>query len=104
MIHWVSAAAGLRAEFRLYDRLFTVANPAAEADFRAALNPDSLRICHGFVEPELGKAGARDSYQFERTGYFCLDADSVSAGLVFNRTVGLRDSWVKVERKLEAAG
>ncbi len=104
VIHWVSAAAGLRAEFRLYDRLFTVANPAAEADFRAALNPDSLRICHGFVEPELGKAGARDSYQFERTGYFCLDADSVSAGLVFNRTVGLRDSWVKVERKLEAAG
>lgn len=97
VIHWVSVAHALPAEFRLYDRLFTVPNPGAEADFRSVLNPDSLQLRHGYVEASLEEAQPEQAYQFEREGYFC--ADSVYSRpdhLVFNRTVGLRDSWAKV--------
>jgi len=96
VIHWVSVMAGVSAEFRLYDRLFSVPNPSAEEDFLSAINPDSLQIRQGYVEQSLSTAEAEVSYQFEREGYFC--ADSVYSSpekLVFNRTVGLRDTWAK---------
>ncbi|MFC3394936.1 glutamine--tRNA ligase [Brenneria rubrifaciens] len=95
VIHWVSAAHALPAEFRLYDRLFSVANPAAADDFLSTINPDSLKVVHGFVEASLAQAEAEKAYQFEREGYFCADRVYSRAGhLVFNRTVGLRDTWV----------
>jgi len=98
VIHWVSADKALPAEIRLYDRLFTVANPAAADDFAATLNPESLVTLNGFVEPSLAEGVAEQAYQFERTGYFCVDSkDSKAAALVFNRTVGLRDTWGKTE-------
>lgn len=96
VIHWVSAVTGLPAEFRLYDRLFSVPNPAAEDDFLTAINPESLAIRQGFVEQSLATAQASKPYQFEREGYFCADSKySTSESLVFNRTVGLRDTWQK---------
>ena len=98
VIHWVSADKALPAEIRLYDRLFTVANPAAADDFAATLNPESLVTLNGFVEPSLAEGVAEQAYQFERTGYFCVDSkDSKTDALVFNRTVGLRDTWGKTE-------
>ncbi|MCF7486305.1 MULTISPECIES: glutamine--tRNA ligase [Vibrio] len=98
VIHWVSADKALPAEIRLYDRLFTVANPAAADDFAATLNPESLVTLNGFVEPSLAEGVAEQAYQFERTGYFCVDSkDSKADALVFNRTVGLRDTWGKTE-------
>ena len=98
VIHWVSADKALPAEIRLYDRLFTVVNPAAADDFAATLNPESLVTLNGFVEPSLAEGVAEQAYQFERTGYFCVDSkDSKAAALVFNRTVGLRDTWGKTE-------
>ncbi|MUK64793.1 glutamine--tRNA ligase [Aliivibrio fischeri] len=94
VIHWVSADKALPAEIRLYDRLFTVPNPAAADDFAATINPESLVVKNGFVEPSLATAEAEVCYQFERTGYFCADnKDSSADALVFNRTVGLRDTW-----------
>ncbi|MCW8327575.1 glutamine--tRNA ligase [Photobacterium sp. SDRW27] len=97
VIHWVSAEAGLPAEFRLYDRLFTVPNPAAADDFVSTINPESLTVKNGFVEPALKMAEAEKAFQFERTGYFCADSkDSSAESLVFNRTVGLRDTWAKI--------
>ncbi|WP_087021718.1 glutamine--tRNA ligase [Thaumasiovibrio subtropicus] len=97
VIHWVSASEGLPAEIRLYDRLFTVPNPAAEDDFVAVINPESLIVKQGVVEPSLVNAEAEVAYQFERTGYFCVDSkDSAADKLVFNRTVGLRDTWAKI--------
>ncbi|QFT10457.1 glutamine--tRNA ligase [Vibrio sp. THAF190c] len=98
VIHWVSADKALPAEIRLYDRLFTVANPAAADDFAATINPDSLVKLNGFVEPSLAEAAPEQGFQFERTGYFCVDSkDSKADALVFNRTVGLRDTWGKTE-------
>ena len=98
VIHWVSIAHALPAEIRLYDRLFTVPNPGAEDDFLSVINPDSLVIRQGFVEPSLREAVAGKAYQFEREGYFCADNKLSSADkLVFNRTVGLRDTWAKIE-------
>ncbi|GEA11195.1 glutamine--tRNA ligase [Alteromonas sp. KUL49] len=98
VIHWVDGATGAPAQFRLYDRLFNVPNPAAEESFTDAINPASLEVKEGWVEPGLDnripKIGA---WQFERTGYFCLDKHSTSDALVFNRTVGLRDTWAKIE-------
>ncbi|MGL9721572.1 glutamine--tRNA ligase [Symbiopectobacterium sp.] len=95
VIHWVSAAHALPAEFRLYDRLFSVPNPGAADDFLATINPDSLKVVQGFVEPSLVKAEVEKAYQFEREGYFCADRRySSETHLVFNRTVGLRDTWV----------
>ncbi|MDE1263299.1 glutamine--tRNA ligase [Vibrio aestuarianus] len=97
VIHWVSADKGLPAEIRLYDRLFTVANPAAADNFAETINPDSLVSITGFVEPSLANAKAEQGFQFERMGYFCVDSqDSAAEALVFNRTVGLRDTWAKI--------
>ena len=97
VIHWVSAAHALPVEIRLYDRLFSVPNPGAEEDFLTVMNPESLVIKQGFAEPSLATAEASKAYQFEREGYFCLDSRYATAThLVFNRTVGLRDTWAKV--------
>ena len=98
-IHWVSAARGVECEVRLYDRLFTVADPeAGDADFTASLNPASLTIVDGAkVEPSVLTDPIGSKYQFERTGYFVKDVDSTAERPVFNRTVTLRDSWAKVK-------
>jgi glutaminyl-tRNA synthetase len=101
-LHWVSAAHAVDAEVRLYDRLFTVENPAAgKDDFMASLNPDSLTVLEGCkLEPGLAEAAPEDRYQFERLGYFCVDPkDSKPGAPVFNRTVTLRDSWAKIAKK-----
>jgi len=102
-LHWVSAAHALSAEVRLYESLFTKANPNEgndDADFRSHLNPDSLQILMNCqVEPSLAGAQSGTSYQFERQGYFCVDPDTTRDQLVFNRTVALRDSWAKIEKK-----
>jgi glutaminyl-tRNA synthetase len=99
-IHWVSAQHASEAEVRLYDRLFNLPNPGADNDFIQHLNPSSLEVLTGCkLEPSLAKAKPDDPYQFERQGYFCVDAkDSTKAKLVFNRTVTLRDTWAKIER------
>ena len=94
VIHWVSATHAVPAEIRLYDRLFNVPNPAAEQNYLDSLNPESLVIKHGFVEPSLADAKVGEGYQFERTGYFTLD--NQTEALVFNRTVELRDTWAKI--------
>ncbi len=103
-LHWVSAADAVGAEVRLYDRLFVTRNPTAEKDgtsFTDHLNPHSLEVLGSCrVEPSLAQATAGARYQFERQGYFCVDPDSTPGGLVFNRTVPLRDSWAKIEKKL----
>lgn len=101
VIHWVSAKYGLPAEFHVYDPLFTVDFPDAdERDYHELMNPDSLVVQQGVVEPGLKTAGPDDRYQFEREGYFCADnKHSSPAGLVFNRIVPLRDTWAKIERQ-----
>lgn len=92
-LHWVSAKHGVEADVHLYDRLFTCANPAAEeGDFKTYLNPDSLNVMTGILEPELATAAAGDQFQFERIGYFCADLATTTSRPIFNRTVGLRDS------------
>jgi glutaminyl-tRNA synthetase len=101
-IHWVSAGHAVNAEVRLYDRLFAVENPAAvkDGDFLAHLNPDSLQVLADCkVEPSLAAAVPGSRFQFERQGYFCLDAASGSERPVFNRIVTLRDSWAKIREK-----
>jgi glutaminyl-tRNA synthetase len=96
VIHWVSAAQAITAEVRLYDRLFSVPNPAAAEEFETTLNPDSLVILpHAKLEPSLADAKAEQGFQFERTGYF--SRDSKTENVVFNQTVGLRDSWSKTQ-------
>ncbi len=101
VIHWVSESHSKTATVRLYDRLFNVANPAAEDDFLAAVNPESLQvISDARVEMSLAEAKPEQVFQFEREGYFCADRYEHHAGnLVFNRTVTLRDSWAKIEAK-----
>jgi glutaminyl-tRNA synthetase len=95
-LHWVSAQHALSAEVRLYNPLFTRPDPNA-GDFAADLNPNSLEIImDARVEPTLAVRNAGDPVQFERMGYFCPDSDSKPGHLVFNRTVGLRDTWAKV--------
>jgi glutaminyl-tRNA synthetase len=96
VIHWVDANQGVAAEFRLYDRLFNVPNPAAADDFTAAINHESLIIKQGVVEPSTLESNSASAWQFERTGYFCRDEKH--NGVVFNRTVGLRDTWAKIEQ------
>ena len=91
VIHYVEASRAISAEFRIYDRLFLESNPANFDDLSSTLNPNSLNIKNGFVEPNLSNAKAEIAYQFEREGYFCRDSES--EGLVFNKTVGLRDTW-----------
>jgi glutaminyl-tRNA synthetase len=97
-IHWVSAQHALPAEVRLYEQLFTVERPD-DGDLDTIINPNSLEVVDTcYVEPALGDAKPGDNIQFERTGYFCLDPDSTSSRLVFNRTVGLRDTWKGIEQ------
>lgn len=91
VIHWVSKDHGLPAEVRLYDRLFNVPNPGGADDFLGTINPESLAVVQGWVEPSLTNAKAEQGFQFERIGYFCRDANNDT--LIFNRTVGLRDTW-----------
>ena len=102
-LHWVSARHCVDAEVRLYDRLFAVENPSAdtEHDFRELLNPDSLRVIpDAKIEPFLAQtAKVGDTFQFQRIGYFCVDEDSTDGHLVFNRTIGLKDSWAKQQGK-----
>ncbi|HQW93447.1 MAG TPA: glutamine--tRNA ligase/YqeY domain fusion protein [Ferruginibacter sp.] len=101
-IHWVSVAHAVKAEVRLYDRLFTSENPLGdEGDFKDSINPDSLKVIHNaMVEPSLAEATLESRYQFIRKGYFCLDKDSTPDQLVFNRTVTLKDAWAKEVKKV----
>jgi glutaminyl-tRNA synthetase len=102
-IHWVSTKHAVSAEVRLYEKLFTKSDPNDYPDggsFLDNLNPDSLEvITDAKLEPSLAKAKAGDRFQFERVGYFCLDSDSTAGKLVFNRTLSLKDSWAKIEKK-----
>jgi glutaminyl-tRNA synthetase len=102
-IHWVSAGQALDAEIRLYDRLFNVEDPTdfpAGGDFTNNLNPDSLQIVTAKVEPSAAELTPSVPVQFERKGYFCIDSKHSSPGhLVFNQTIGLRDSWAKIQAK-----
>ena len=96
VIHWVSASEAITAEVRLYDRLFNVPNPAAADEFETTLNPESLVVLtNAKLEPSLANSQAEQGFQFERTGYF--SRDSKSENVVFNQTVGLRDSWSKTQ-------
>ena len=102
-IHWVSAEHAVNAEVRLYENLFTVEDPndlSEGQEFTANLNPNSLEVLtNAKLEPSLASAKAGDRYQFERLGYFCADPDSKPGALVFNRTVQLRDTWAKIEKR-----
>ncbi|GAB2540082.1 glutamine--tRNA ligase/YqeY domain fusion protein [Spirosoma aerophilum] len=102
-IHWVSVPHAVEAEVRLYDRLFSVENPAADdRDFKELLNPNSLEIVRAFVEPalvEAARSGEQTNFQFMRKGYFILDSDSTADRPVFNRTVTLKDAWAKEQKK-----
>jgi glutaminyl-tRNA synthetase len=105
-IHWVSTAHAISAEIRLYDKLFTKPDPGdfeEGQDVLSNLNPNSLEILLGAkLEPSLATAKLEDRFQFERVGYFCLDPDSTEGNLVFNRTLPLKDSWAKIEKKAGA--
>ena len=101
-LHWVSIQHAKKAEVRMYDRLFNNEAPDGhkDKDFKEFINPDSLTInTNAFVEPSLKDASIGDRFQFQRLGYFCVDLDSTPDNLVFNRTVPLRDSWAKIEKK-----
>ncbi|MCH2026408.1 MAG: glutamine--tRNA ligase/YqeY domain fusion protein [Verrucomicrobiales bacterium] len=100
-IHWVPFNEAISAEVRLYERTFTVEDPGSEEDWRNVINPDALTVLHDSkLEPSLTEVNIGQSYQFERKGYFCLDSrDSSPESLVFNRTIALRDSWAKINKK-----
>ncbi len=103
-IHWLSAADAVPAEVRLYGNLFNSAEPPSGDDFLSDLNPDSLQVLpHAWLEPGLAAAPPGQTVQFERLGYFCRDRGgapaSPSGALIFNRTLGLRDSWAKIKAK-----
>ncbi|EKB04798.1 glutamine-tRNA ligase [Myroides odoratimimus CCUG 3837] len=100
-IHWVSIPHAVEAEVRIYDRLFVDENPDGnkEVDFLDFINPNSLEVVKGYLEPSLSTAVEGDKFQFQRLGYFCVDKNSTPEALVFNKTVGLRDTWAKVEQK-----
>ena len=98
-LHWVSAGHAVPATVRLHDRLFTTPDPGEAEDWRAALNPVSLTTLEGCrVEPALADVPPGTHFQFERTGYFCVDPDARPGRPVFNRTVPLRDSWARIEK------
>lgn len=101
-LHWVSVQHAIESEIRLYDRLFTDESPDThkDKDFMEFINPDSLQVIKGFVEPSLKDANIGDRFQFQRMGYFNIDTDSTAENLVFNKTVGLRDSWAKIQQKI----
>ncbi|WP_026808713.1 glutamine--tRNA ligase/YqeY domain fusion protein [Arenibacter latericius] len=100
-LHWVSVKHAIQAEVRLYDRLFTEETPDThqEKDFMDFINPDSLKVINAFLEPSLASAEVGEKFQFQRMGYFNVDKDSTPEKLVFNRTVGLRDTWAKLQVK-----
>lgn len=100
-LHWVSATENLPIEVRLYDRLFSVEDPEQDedGDFLQYINPNSMEIVHGFAEIALKKAKPEDKFQFQRLGYFTLDKDSTEENYIFNRTVTLRDTWAKQQKK-----
>jgi len=100
-LHWVSCKHAIEAEVRLYDRLFTNESPDSQKDkdFMEFINPNSLEIITAFVEPSLQESSPGDRFQFQRMGYFCVDPDSSGEKLVFNKTVGLRDTWAKIQQK-----
>jgi glutaminyl-tRNA synthetase len=99
-IHWVSATHAVPAEVRLYDRLFTVADPGSVAEVMPVLNPSSLAVAQAKLEPSLGTVAAGTPWQFERLGYFCADSvDHSAKNPVFNRIVTLRDGWAKIEKQ-----
>ena len=104
VVHWVSASEGLAVQVNLYEPLFMVEYPdASEQDYHALINPNSLTVRHAVVEPGLADATVDDRYQFEREGYFCLDRKHAEPGKpVFNRIVGLRDTWAKIEQQEDA--
>ena len=102
VIHWVSAPHAQKAEIRLYSNLFAKENPNDVEEgktFLDYLNPDSMKIIEGFIEPSLQDAAPGSKFQFERTGYFCADPDSTPGHMVFNRTVSLKDTWAKIADK-----
>ncbi len=99
-IHWVSAQDAIQTEIRLYDYLFTNENPdSLRAQWLDAFNHDSLKVIQAYVEPAVKDIGAHENFQFERTGYFIKDKDSTDTKLVLNRTIGLKDSWAKLQQK-----
>ena len=100
-IHWVSIPHAKEAEVRVYDRLFTNESPDKdkEVDFKEFINPNSLKVITGYVEPSLVTSRELDHFQFQRLGYFCVDRDSTAKKLVFNKTVGLRDTWAKISEQ-----
>lgn len=99
-LHWVNAADAVEVEVREYDRLFRVENAAnEEGDFKDYINPDSLKVVKGYAEPSLKEATLNDRFQFMRKGYYCLDKDTTSTKLIFNRTVTLKDAWAKEVKK-----
>jgi len=99
-LHWVAAANAIPAEVRLYNFLFSRPDPGAGGDVMADINPNSLEVLAGcLLEPALASAPVGEAVQFERLGYFCADPDSTPGHLVFNRTVGLRDTWAKVQTR-----
>ncbi len=101
-LHWVSAAHAIPVEVRMYDRLFSQPDPEAEDDFLSNLNPQSLEILRDcMAEPDLAEVEPGSRYQFERQGYFCVDPDSAPGRVVFNLTVALKDTWAKIEQKLQ---
>jgi len=106
-LHWVSVEKSIPAELRLYEHLFAKENPEdveEGKDFTSNLNPDSLKvITNARVEPSLIDAEPGARYQFERIGYFCIDADSTAKNIVFNRTVSLKDSWAKMQKKAKVS-
>lgn len=100
-LHWVSVKHAVKVEVRLYDRLFRKENPddtEEGQDYKDLLNPESLKIVTGFIEPSIMNAKAMDKFQFERIGYFCVDKNSAPEKLIFNRTVTLKDSWSRIEK------
>ena len=99
VIHWVSAKDAIEVDVRLFDNLFLNENADDVEEgktFMDYINPNSLVTKRAFIEPSLAEAKVGDSFQFERVGYFTLDSDSKSGDLIFNRTVGLKDSWAKI--------
>lgn len=100
-LHWVSIEHAIEAEVRLYDRLFSDESPDThkDKDFMEFINPNSLQVIKGFLEPSLEKVTSGEIFQFQRLGYFCVDPDSRPGKLVFNRTVGLRDTWAKIQNR-----
>ena len=100
-IHWVSIPHAKEAEVRVYDRLFTNESPDKdkEVDFKEFINPNSLKVITGYVEPSLVTSKELDHFQFQRLGYFCVDRDSTAEKLVFNKTAGLRDTWAKISEQ-----